>query len=90
MYRSQVIGSGELSFETSKVDRYTVAMFNCRDTPSNVNAYVWAEAKNIQPTGDGFSQLDISDVMYTRVLGGEILIYCLLSAGLIGQMLVEK
>ena len=89
--------SGSYNYTISKsnggTDQYTVAVLQCRSSTqqgNSIHAYVKATTKNIDPSGTGYNQLDIQDVMLVRLYLGEIFIYTLLLIGIVAQIYFAK
>lgn len=88
--RKVLDGTGSLSFlitDTLGSDQYSVILLQCREVlESNPVTYnLDLDMLNPRPKGDGHSHLPIDMVMYTRVLEGELILYCLMLIGILGQ-----
>lgn len=91
MLRRRLFGNGTINFFLSNSighDRFTAIFLQCRKgTEENPTiTHLSLQMKNAQPHSDEYSHMPIEEVMTVRVLEGEIIVYCLLLLGLIGQI----
>lgn len=86
-YRERVYGTGTISFNVTGSDRFSVLVLQCLNGNSNnpVKTKIDLSMVNARPLKDGYQHLPIQDVMYVRVLEGELILYVFLLIGLIGQ-----
>ena len=92
LFRQKIYGQGSINFETQNTDRYSVLVLQCFQGYSNnpISASVTYSMTNARPVGNGYSHMAIQDVTYVRILEGEIILYVLMLAGLIGQVLFAR
>lgn len=91
LFRKQLIGSGNITYEINmqhdESSRYYAALLQCRTLPNNpvIQIDLSVEMKNPQPYSSEYSHLAIEEVMYTRVLEGEILVFVFFIVALSAQ-----
>jgi hypothetical protein len=73
-------------------DLYTVLILQCRSSgnSNDIRAYVKVTSKNPDPSGNGYNQLPVEDVMLVRLYLGEIFIYTLMLMGIAGQIYLSE
>lgn len=73
-------------------NQYSIVVIQCRSSTADnpVTVSVHAELRNPKPSGDGYNQLGIEQVMLVNFYGGVIIIYVLLLLGLMGQMFLAR
>ena len=95
MYRREIFNkdkiSIEINYELSR-NRYSVVLLQCRNSNNEniIEIVTTTTMKNIRPSSNNYSHLAIDEVMYTRVLEGEIILYALFILGILGQLYFSK
>lgn len=92
LFRQRIYGDGTINFDVTSTDRYSVLVAQClASTPGNpIKVNVDLSMTNARPASDGVSHLPIQNVMYVRVLEGEVILYVLLMVGLVGQFVFAR
>lgn len=95
LYRKQIFGSGNLEYtipDDAMPSQFSLSILQCRSTSNNLPISVSATVKmmNPSPYSSSLSHLPIEDVVILRVLAGEIIVYCLLLASLVFQLITSK
>jgi hypothetical protein len=95
MMRRVITGQGSVTLPVTYdlgTDRYSVLILQCRTgnalNPTQVKLNV--EMKNPRPYSDEYSHYPIETVMTVRLLEGEMILYALLTLGMVGQLVVSK
>ena len=95
--RWQIYGIGNITHtltgRDSRAERTSAIMLQCREgLAATESSYPVMDVEfdvtmvNARPEGTGVSHLGVEDVMMVRTLEGECIIYCLMLAGLLGQI----
>jgi hypothetical protein len=98
-FRQQLTSSGSIAFNISTLtgqdDLYSVLIMQCRTLSGYYGDYpidigVTVDMKNPQPSGSSYSHSGIDEVMISRVLEGEIIVYALLMVAMVAQYMFAK
>lgn len=78
------VGSGNFTWTPKNSNQYSIIAMQCRPSINEVTLSINVDMKNVLSDGST-GYMSIEDVNYLRLYQGELIVYALLIAGLLGQ-----